>query len=150
MNQNNNYNIFDINKKLSSYPYYYKRDNILQFNKIESNNKKLVINDKQKLKNKICSLKTEYDNLSLGVAVLYSSNMEAIDRVFDVVIQGVADYRAENNSGATIVNARLGYQMTPELKATLLCKNLFNAEYMFRPGILEPPRHISLRLDAMF
>ncbi len=95
-------------------------------------------------------VQTEYDNLSLGVAVLYSSNMEAIDRVFDVVIQGVADYRAENNSGATIVNARLGYQMTPELKATLLCKNLFNAEYMFRPGILEPPRHISLRLDAMF
>jgi len=45
---------------------------------------------------------------------------------------------------------RISYQINKTFKAAFLCNNLANTEYMVRPGLLEAPRSISLRLDAKF
>lgn len=91
-----------------------------------------------------------YKGISLGVAMLYTSYMEAIDRVFNAVIPSVEEYRTANQQGTLITNIRASYQITDNFKASFICNNLFNNELMLRPGLLEAPRNIGLRLDVKF
>ncbi len=95
-------------------------------------------------------LEGSYKGFSVGVAMLYTSYMEAIDNVFNFVIPGVKAYRLEHNQGALITNVRIRYQINEKFKISLLCNNLFNTEYMLRPGLLEAPRSVSFRFDATF
>ena len=95
-------------------------------------------------------LEGNYKGLSMGVAMLYNSYMEAIDRVFNAVIPSVESYRAANQQGTLVTNLRVSYQITDVFKASLIGNNIFNNEIMLRPGLLEAPRNISLRLDATF
>ena len=95
-------------------------------------------------------LEATYKGFSVGLAILYTSYMEAIDNVFNQVIPGVEEYRAANQSGALVTNVRLSYQINKTFKVAFLCNNLANTEYMLRPGLLEAPRSISLRFDAKF
>lgn len=95
-------------------------------------------------------LEGNYKGLSVGVAMLYNSYMEAIDRVFNAVIPSVERYRAANQQGTLVTNLRISYQITDVFKASLIGNNIFNNEIMLRPGLLEAPRNISLRLDATF
>ena len=91
-----------------------------------------------------------FKGVSLGVAMLYTSYMEAIDRVFNAVIPSVQAYRAANQNGALITNIRVSYQISEQFKASFICNNLLNKELMLRPGLLEAPRNIGLRIDAKF
>ena len=95
-------------------------------------------------------LEGNYKGLSVGVAMLYNSYMEAIDRVFNAVIPSVERYRAANQQGTLVTNLRVSYQITDVFKASLIGNNIFNNEIMLRPGLLEAPRNISIRLDATF
>ncbi|MFK7950485.1 MAG: TonB-dependent receptor [Saprospiraceae bacterium] len=91
-----------------------------------------------------------YEGFSVGLAILYTSYMEAIDNVFNLVIPNVQEYREANQSGTAITNVRVSYQITDNFKASFICNNLFNNELMLRPGLLEAPRNIGLRLDVKF
>lgn len=95
-------------------------------------------------------IESSYQGFSIGVAMLYTSYMEAIDNVFNAVIPGVQKYREENNKGALVTNVRISYQINDTFKAAIIANNLLNTEYMLRPGLLEAPRNIGLRLDAKF
>ena len=95
-------------------------------------------------------LEGNYKGFSVGVAMLYNSYMEAIDRVFNSVIPSVERYRAANQQGTLVTNLRVSYQITDVFKASLIGNNIFNNEIMLRPGLLEAPRNISIRLDATF
>lgn len=120
------------------------------------------------------------ENLSVGLAVLYASKMEAVDRFFedislnDVTIQnnevvngfatdafGIGKYRREVNDGRYFdLQARLSYryifkrdakgQAKQSVKFSIVGKNLLNQEYTVRPALVAPPRNFTLRLDFDF
>jgi outer membrane receptor protein involved in Fe transport len=90
-------------------------------------------------------------NFSTGIAFSYQSFMERIDEAFEMKIlgqeffPGLKEYRLENNKGAIVFDFRVGWQVTPSSGISLFVKNIFNKEYMGRPGDIQPPRSISLQ-----
>ena len=93
---------------------------------------------------------SDYNKFNLGFTVFYYSHMKAIDAPFDLIIPGVADFRAENNKGALILESRASYAFSDSFKASILAKNLTNSFYTLRPALVEAPFNISLRLDYTF
>jgi len=90
-------------------------------------------------------------DFSAGFTFSYQSFMERIDGAFDSMIlgqeifPGLKDYRLENDKGAVVFDLRLGWQVTPFSGISFFVKNIFNKEYMGRPGDIQPPRSISLQ-----
>jgi outer membrane receptor protein involved in Fe transport len=86
-----------------------------------------------------------------GITLVYRSFMERIDPAFEEEIlgqyffPGLKEYRMENDKGAVLFDFRFGWQVTPSSRISFFVKNLFNKEYMGRPGDLQPPRSISLQ-----
>ncbi|MFK8101206.1 MAG: TonB-dependent receptor [Saprospiraceae bacterium] len=130
-----------------------------QLNAFRSSSNENILKYRSKHTFKI-DLETKYRKVILGMALLYSSNVEAIDAVFEnikinafvsqSIIEGLAAYREENNQGFKVLDLRLGYQILPKLKLMVIAKNILNEEYMVRPGLLEAPRNITARVDFAF
>lgn len=88
---------------------------------------------------------------SWGLSARYNSFMVNIDKFFvnelgNYFAPGIGHYRQNRQNGDIVADARLGYQFTPELKATFICKNLFNYIHMQRPADMQPPRIFTLQL----
>jgi len=83
--------------------------------------------------------------LSIGTAVNYTSSMETIDALLGLFGQ-ISQYRDFNNDGFLKWDARISYQLK-FAKLSLVGDNLLNTEYTLRPGLLEAPRNVSMRLD---
>ena len=92
----------------------------------------------------------EIKGFTIGGSVLYNSYMESIDRLFESIIPGVKEYRIENSSGITVIDARLSYAFTDNIKLSVLAKNIFNTDYIRRPGYQEAPRSYTARVDFKF
>jgi len=92
-----------------------------------------------------------WKKLSSGFNMIYNSHMERIDEAFEdkilgqEIFPGLKNYRIENNSGFIVFDFRIGYQFSTESKIALIIKNIFNNEYMGRPGDIMPPRNITLQ-----
>jgi len=88
---------------------------------------------------------------SVGINALYRSNMERIDEAFEEkilgqeIFPGLKSYREENNDGYIVFDFRIAYQFTTSSRLSLIVKNIFNKEYMGRPGDIYPPLNISLQ-----
>jgi outer membrane receptor protein involved in Fe transport len=88
---------------------------------------------------------------SAGLTFSYQSFIERIDEAFEATIlgqeffPGLKEYRIKNDKGAIAFDIRAGWQITATSEITLFVKNLFNKEYMGRPGDIQPPRTISLQ-----
>ena len=96
-------------------------------------------------------IESTFNKFNVGVAMFRNSHMEAIDAVFEsLVVPGLRDFRAENNKGFYLFNARVGYQANEHLKVGFLVKNLTNIEYTKRPGLLEATRLWTMRVDYKF
>jgi len=95
-------------------------------------------------------LATDFEKFNFGIAGFYYSRMEAIDRVLEFFIPGLADYRTENNTGFAIWNVRASYRPIESLKFSLLWRNIFNKEYSLRPAIIEAPQNLTLRVEYDF
>jgi len=65
-------------------------------------------------------------------------------------LNGLADYRAKHHSGDVVFDARLGYEINDHFKVNFICNNVFNREYMGRPGDIRPPRQLILQLQMKF
>ncbi len=95
------------------------------------------------------ALKADFEihkyGLFAGVNVNYLSEMLAIDKVFEAVIPGVAEFR-KLHKGYAVTNIRAGGTYK---NYTLTCAldNAFNTLYMQRPGILKTPRNFVMRVD---
>ena len=93
---------------------------------------------------------TRYRAISGGIGTIYNSNMEAIDRVF-YIIPGVEKFRSVHTKGYMTLEARIATHFWKDkIQVSIIGKNLTNAVYMPRPGILEAPRNWTLRLDWRF
>ncbi|MCC5918179.1 MAG: TonB-dependent receptor [Cryomorphaceae bacterium] len=85
----------------------------------------------------------------IGGSLRYNSFMQAIDLFFNS-INGVRNFREENNSGDFFVDLRIGYVIHKNLTVNIICDNVFNREYMIRPAMLGMPRRYMLQLNARF
>ncbi|MBL7754833.1 MAG: TonB-dependent receptor [Chitinophagaceae bacterium] len=115
------------------------------------------------------SLKFDYEvsyrKLSLGTTLLYNSFMQNIDAVFQNtkpqenifgqlfeagtgIPTTVNDFRTKYNQGTFLWDVRLAVQLSPQVKAAFVVKNLLNTVYSERPGIVGALRNFTLQLSA--
>ena len=94
-------------------------------------------------------VQTKYNKVSLGIAVLYNSNMISVDQAI-AGLANIAQFREDHNNGYTKLDARIGFHFNDKAKVSFLVNNLLNQEYSERPGILQSPRNMSLRAEYQF
>lgn len=85
------------------------------------------------------------NKFSLGTSVNYTSETETIDQLLNN-IGLIGFYREANPDGFIKVDARVAYRYN-NLIVSVLAENITNSEYTLRPGLLEAPRNIGMRLD---
>lgn len=92
-----------------------------------------------------------FSRFSMGLSFIYRSFMERIDEAFEEeifgqeIFPGMKEYREKNNMGKVILDFRISYLFAPSTRLSLIAKNIFNEEYMGRPGDIHPPRNITLQ-----
>ncbi len=86
-----------------------------------------------------------YNGFAAGFAFIHSSATETIDELLNN-IGLIGFYRNANPGGFIKLDARIAYTYN-SLKISVLAENILNQEYTLRPGLLEAPRNIGLRLD---
>lgn len=93
-----------------------------------------------------------WKGLSAGFSVRYIGFMENVDAILedDLFLEGARAYREENNSGSFITDVRIGYKVAEHSKVSLVSNNVFNVEYMARPGDIRPPRTIAAQYTMTF
>jgi outer membrane receptor protein involved in Fe transport len=78
--------------------------------------------------------------------------MSNIDLVFESslfgqeLLPGLKDYREIYNIGIFVFDMRLLYDVTKDFSVNFILNNLFNAEYVSRPGDVQPPRSFLVQL----
>lgn len=92
-----------------------------------------------------------FKKLSLGFSVQKYSHMINIDKRFETPVGGfdlfeIKAFRDQNNNGYVLLDGRLSLNLK-NYKIGLIMGNLANNAYTVRPGLLEAPRNISIRLD---
>ncbi len=105
-----------------------------------------------------------YKKVSMGLSMIYTSRMINIDKAFEedllqgggppgtgvFLLPGLAEYRQKHNKGYVVFDYRISYTYNEHSKFSLVIKNLFNKEYMGRPGDIRPPRSLSLQYVMSF
>jgi outer membrane receptor protein involved in Fe transport len=101
----------------------------------------------------------EIKKFTFGLSYQYFSNMEAVDKVFQLVspppfevkpFSAVKRFRDEHNNGFSLIDLRTAYRLNKNIKIALLINNLTNTIYSFRPALLEAPRSILARVEYKF
>ncbi len=92
-------------------------------------------------------VETEVKRFNFGIETFYASHMEAIDFIFTAIVNGLGPYREKDNNGYIVHNLRSSYRLTDGIKVSLLFNNVFNEDYAIRPGLMEAPRNLLLRMD---
>lgn len=107
----------------------------------------------------------DYKKWSFGISVRYNSFMENIDKSFEMelfndilptyhsglyILPGLKEYRQEHTKGDIVFDARLAYQLTKNAKVNFLLNNVFNREYMSRPGDMQPPVNGAIQVMIKF
>lgn len=99
---------------------------------------------------------TKYKIVTLGLTYIYSSRIKNIDAVFldpffgELILPGFPTYWEEHNKGYTVLDGRLMFDITKTVTLAFIVKNIFNKEYMGRPGDIYPPRNVTLKLNVKF
>lgn len=99
---------------------------------------------------------SRYNQFDAGLSLSARSKILNIDDVFlneetrETILPGFYDYWLENNKGHIVIDFSFGYQLNSKLRFSLVAKNLFNKEYMGRPGDIMPHRNFSLRFSGRF
>lgn len=91
-------------------------------------------------------IELSYRSCYLGLNINYASHVEAIDKVFELFIRGVKDFRNEHNTGYRVYDFRIGYQLGV-LHFQVHLNNAFNENYTTRPGLMEAPRTLGMRIS---
>lgn len=96
-------------------------------------------------------IQMDIKKFSVGIGFLYRSFMERVDAAFEEkilgmeIFPGLKAYRQKNNKGHLVVDLRASYQISKTARVSVIVKNIFNNEYMGRPGDIRPPRNIALQ-----
>jgi iron complex outermembrane receptor protein len=66
------------------------------------------------------------------------------------ILPGLKKYRQNNRKGNLVFDFRMGYKLNDNFRIGLIANNVFNEEYMTRPGDIQPPRNFMLQLQMKF
>ncbi|MBK7689803.1 MAG: TonB-dependent receptor [Bacteroidetes bacterium] len=108
-------------------------------------------------------LENTFKKFTIGNTLLYNSNMQNVDAVFQnskpnenvfgklfeygtKIPSTVNEFRNKYNKGTFIWDLRLSYQLSKPIKLAFVVKNLLNTVYAERPAILSAPRNFTLQL----
>jgi iron complex outermembrane receptor protein len=87
-----------------------------------------------------------------GINLQYNSRMINVDEVFldpfigNLLLPGFPQYWKDHATGYSVIDFRLGWNITEMIRITALLKNALNIEYLGRPGDIGQPRNITLQL----
>jgi iron complex outermembrane receptor protein len=84
---------------------------------------------------------------SLGASVQYASFQEAVDQTLLFIIPGARTFRDAHDTGYRVVDFRGAFQITSKIKCSVLWNNALNEAYILRPGLMEAPSSLALRID---
>jgi outer membrane receptor protein involved in Fe transport len=101
-------------------------------------------------------LELSFRDLFAGLNFQYNSKMVNVDDVFidpfigNLIQPGFPEYWSNHSVGYTLVDARLGWDVKEWIRINTIIKNVFNVEYLGRPGDIGPPRNITLQIRFKF
>lgn len=93
-------------------------------------------------------VEVDVKELKIGANVERVSHMINVDTQLEI-FNNIGQYRKAFNDGYLLYGARVSYTLKG-ITVNVLMKNIANVEYTQRPGLLEEPRNVSLRLDYKF
>lgn len=102
------------------------------------------------------NLSTSYGPMEIGIHFRARSRILNIDDVFlneltrEQILPGFYDYWQQNSTAHFITDLSLGYSLSSQYRISLAVKNVFNVEYMGRPGDIQPHRNMSLRISGVW
>jgi len=94
--------------------------------------------------------------LFAGINLQFNSRMINVDEVFidkvtgNLLQPGFPNYWEERAGGYTLIDFRLGWNISEWFRITTILKNAFNMEYLGRPGDIGPPRNLTLQAKITF
>ena len=94
--------------------------------------------------------------LFAGVNVQYNSRMIKVDDVFinpligNLLQPGFPDYWLNHATGYTLIDFRMGWNISPHFRINTILRNAFNVEFLGRPGDIGPPRNITIQTKITF
>lgn len=98
-----------------------------------------------------------WKGISVGYSVRYNSFMSNIDAIFESeilpgvsILPGLKEYRERHQTGSLVSDCRIGYTIKEVYRIGFIVNNIFNAEYMTRPGDIQAPRSFVLQLQFNF
>lgn len=102
-----------------------------------------------------------FRKISVGFSYMYFSKIVNIDEAFEeelmipigtaiipsgtYILPGMQEYRKNHNGPEHVVDARVSMNFGSGSRLSVIVKNMFNKEYMIRPGDVQAPRNISLQ-----
>ncbi len=95
-----------------------------------------------------------WKRIETGMGFYTKSKILNIDEVFlspltrEAILPGFYNYWINDNKGYFFMDWNLGYRLSDNFTLSLAVKNITNAEYMGRPGDIQPPRSFSLRFSG--
>lgn len=102
-------------------------------------------------------LQFNYERLMWGVSVRYNSHVRNLDRIFVDLDEspaaqlrletGAGQWMKDHTTGTTIVDARIGFDLTKEARVAFIVNNLTNEVYALRPLSIEAPRSMQVQLS---
>lgn len=101
-------------------------------------------------------IQATYKGISLGASMRMNSFMKNIDATFEngilgqQILPGLKEYRREHNGASVVFDARIAYEYREHYRIGFIINNLLNAEYMSRPGDVQPPRTFIVQLQYHF
>ncbi|MEO8591224.1 MAG: TonB-dependent receptor [Flavobacteriales bacterium] len=103
-------------------------------------------------------LQFNYKRLMWGFSVRYNSDVQNIDKAFvdldagspppDILVTGLTGWMESHTTGNTIVDARIGFDLTKEARVAFIVNNLSNEVYSLRPLSIEAPRSMQVQLSV--
>jgi len=97
-----------------------------------------------------------YGPITTGATMVYNSFIERVDSVFidpifgNAIMPGYPDYRKQHQKGKAIVDWRISYHAFSTARFSINFKNLFNVEYVGRPGDIRPQRNFTFQFTMNF
>jgi iron complex outermembrane receptor protein len=101
-------------------------------------------------------LELRFRGLFTGLNFQYNSKMVNVDDVFihpivgNLIQPGFPKYWLNHTVGYSLLDARLGWDIKEWIRINTIVRNVFNVEYLGRPGDLGPPRNITLQMKFQF
>ncbi len=121
----------------------------VEFNKYTHQNTDTFLKYRRKHSG-VLSLDARMKRTTIGFSLFIRSKILNIDDVFisTPILPGFGEYWAGHNRGYATADGNVGYMINEKFTVSFAVKNLTNAEYMGRPGDIQPQRTWSIRFSG--